>query len=162
MNKKELYHFGTKGMKWGVRRYQNKDGSLTDAGKKRYSTKSSKVTDRVLDDYEKLTSKEFMQKYKASKRTFAKRVEKYGDPYKYRTTGKKLIGEAYEKNKSRLVMDIKTSTTSYNNGKNVVEEYLQLNKGREFKYAKYDGVEFDDVEYAHMLAKNNISGRNDY
>lgn len=36
MNNKELYHFGTKGMKWGVRRYQNKDGSLTDAGKKRY------------------------------------------------------------------------------------------------------------------------------
>lgn len=32
----ELYHFGTKGMKWGVRRYQNSDGSLTPAGKKRY------------------------------------------------------------------------------------------------------------------------------
>lgn len=31
----ELYHYGTKGMKWGVRRYQNKDGSLTAAGKKR-------------------------------------------------------------------------------------------------------------------------------
>jgi hypothetical protein len=33
----ELKHFGLKGMKWGVRRFQNKDGSLTDAGKKRYS-----------------------------------------------------------------------------------------------------------------------------
>lgn len=31
----ELYHHGVKGMKWGVRRYQNKDGSLTPAGKKR-------------------------------------------------------------------------------------------------------------------------------
>ena len=31
-----LYHHGVKGMRWGVRRYQNKDGSLTDAGQKRY------------------------------------------------------------------------------------------------------------------------------
>lgn len=33
----EIYHSGVKGMKWGVRRYQNADGSLTAAGKKRRS-----------------------------------------------------------------------------------------------------------------------------
>lgn len=32
----ELTHHGVKGQKWGVRRYQNKDGNLTPAGKKRY------------------------------------------------------------------------------------------------------------------------------
>lgn len=36
----ELYHAGVKGMKWGVRRYQNTDGSLTPAGKKRYNSTS--------------------------------------------------------------------------------------------------------------------------
>jgi hypothetical protein len=37
MTNPELYHWGIKGMRWGVRRYQNKDGSLTPAGKKRYA-----------------------------------------------------------------------------------------------------------------------------
>ena len=32
----ELYHYGIKGMKWGVRRFQKKDGTLTSSGKKRY------------------------------------------------------------------------------------------------------------------------------
>lgn len=32
-----LVHWGKKGMRWGVRRYQNKDGTLTELGKKRYA-----------------------------------------------------------------------------------------------------------------------------
>lgn len=37
----ELYHHGIKGQKWGVRRFQNEDGSLTPAGKKRYDEPDS-------------------------------------------------------------------------------------------------------------------------
>lgn len=37
----EIKHHGIKGQKWGVRRYQNEDGTLTSAGKKRYGTQEN-------------------------------------------------------------------------------------------------------------------------
>lgn len=43
MTDDELMHWGVRGMRWGVRRYQNKDGTLTNAGKKRYNAELAKV-----------------------------------------------------------------------------------------------------------------------
>ena len=43
MENNDLLHSGVKGMKWGIRRYQNKDGSLTNAGKKRYNKEMEKL-----------------------------------------------------------------------------------------------------------------------
>lgn len=48
MNEFEIYHHGIKGQKWGVRRFQNKDGSLTDQGKKRYSVSLTKDPKRLV------------------------------------------------------------------------------------------------------------------
>lgn len=43
MSNTELYHHGVKGQRWGIRRYQNKDGSLTAYGKKRYAKELAKL-----------------------------------------------------------------------------------------------------------------------
>ena len=42
----ELYHWGIKGMRWGVRRYQNPDGSLTSAGRKRYTNPDGSLNEK--------------------------------------------------------------------------------------------------------------------
>lgn len=39
----EMYHHGIKGQKWGVRRFQNRDGSLTEEGKKRQNRDKSEI-----------------------------------------------------------------------------------------------------------------------
>lgn len=56
--KNELIHYGIKGMKWGIRRYQNPDGTLTAAGKKRAAKQARKqdyknrrnLSDKELND----------------------------------------------------------------------------------------------------------------
>ena len=49
-NRSELSHAGVKGMRWGIRRYQNEDGSLTDLGRKRYSSAKRDVMDKARSD----------------------------------------------------------------------------------------------------------------
>lgn len=63
----ELYHHGIKGMKWGIRRFQRKDGSLTSAGKKRYlddpSVKSSKAKMESDRAKQRLANAEYNKAY---------------------------------------------------------------------------------------------------
>ena len=87
MENKTLTHWGIKGMKWGQRRYQNKDGSLTPAGKKRY--------DDSHEDYRRAHSNKSVKQMsdrELRERNNRLQMEKqYADLTRKKGTGKKVI-----------------------------------------------------------------------
>ena len=101
-----LAHHGILGMKWGIRRYQNEDGSLTEAGKRRAmkvesspfrSRRDTKVAKRILSDNYRLNSV-VAETYNKAKETEAEKIERYdkiGDTIRGRRAREKF--EKYQK-----------------------------------------------------------------
>ena len=69
----ELYHYGIQGMRWGVRRFQNSDGTLTAAGKKRYNKE--------------------LESYRADKKKLAEETRKFERVKKNKEKVEKLLAD---------------------------------------------------------------------
>lgn len=123
----ELCHWGIKGQKWGIRRYQNKDGSLTPAGRKRYNpendssdTPKKKTVKDMTDDEirtaiaRKQLEKQYDQLHPAppAKESFAKKFINDAVKPAMINSGKKALEGFMDKTVKNLLAD-KVDPDSY-------------------------------------------------
>ena len=96
---KYLEHHGIKGQKWGVRRYQNEDGTLTEEGKKRYGdqtpTDENKSFEKDLKEVSKKMAKYFNKSEKWSFISYKKSILEYD---KALDIGQKTVDKYLDKN----------------------------------------------------------------
>lgn len=113
-----LAHHGIKGMKWGVRRYQNKDGSYTDAGKKHvmsYKEYKKKAMSAGYEQHKADKWRNYGYSFKAAQKDAQKRSDKLGGET---STKARRAGYALSKRNGAMMVGAATSAyRSYGNNK---------------------------------------------
>ena len=98
----ELYHFGVKGMKWGVRRYQNEDGSLTSLGKKRDKMLSDRKTAKKHSTTSNMVKAEYSRREFEDVKTRLKLENQKKKSKRQQDLEKKYIDQGFAKNEAEI------------------------------------------------------------
>ena len=119
-----LCHWGIKGMKWGVRRYQNKDGTLTPLGKKRLQEKIGEV-----ENIDRLSSKQHEKKLRELnselESTKKKGYKKWADDFGYEDFDDDDKKYEFEKELGYIKYDIKSTQLWLNASKELSKSFLK-------------------------------------
>lgn len=157
-NQEELYHHGVKGMKWGVRKYQNSDGTLTDIGKNKVSKEYRKYLNKASKDINKGYSKRYRKAYnEAANEMNNGKAEQYNKEYD-KKLGKRATNHDYVNDKSYLdgyeKLFEKTMSKHYNralihdicSNSNYKKAQLLCTKYSMEKFDDYAKSNLDDIE----------------
>ena len=139
MYNNELYHHGVKGMKWGIRRYQNKDGSLTAKGKAMASKKYKKYMNRANQEVN--TTENYVKAYnRAADKMNNGLIDKYNRDYdkklgakakdhdflndkEYENGYNKLFESVLSKEYDSVMMEAYKSNSNYKKAQALADKY---------------------------------------
>lgn len=168
-----LYHHGIKGQRWGVRRYQNADGSVTAAGAKRYYTNGNEGQQKVGQSRMKMDQAK--ANYKSANRQANKSYYDYDSKRFQKFSLNKNKREANKERFNKAVEDLRKASdakSSYKDAKKAykaekkaykVDQKAKINENfkkiQETSSTK-DRLLYNDVtrrQAAKYMAKNNMS-----
>ena len=132
----ELYHHGIKGQKWGIRRYRNKDGTLTESGKKRLSKKYKKLATKAEKSVAANENKVWVNAYNKSANIMnnggidkfnREQRKKYGKNFAnrkgYETDYEKLFNNTFKKIYSKDLYETYKNDKYFQKAQSLVKEY---------------------------------------
>lgn len=154
----ELTHWGIKGMKWGVRRYQNKDGTLTDAGKKRYSDgdgeKKETRYDKLYNKYKTLGYSDEKARQTAKGKVAAERSLKIIGG----VAAAAVVGYAgyryYDYAKDRVISPKQAMQTVHQGD---ISERMKPGNPFYASYGKKDNTIYASKVFSHFTDKSNVT-----
>lgn len=150
----ELYHFGVKGMKWGVRRYQNKDGSLTSAGRKKISKEYKKLSIKGDNEMQKQYQSMYLKSYNKTAdklnngeidRFNNEQRKKYGKDFAkrdgYSEDYEKLFNDEFQKIMNKSLIDFRLSNANYQKADALVKKY-NMTKWDDLAKYNQEGIDY--------------------
>lgn len=158
--KNELYHEGVKGMHWGERRYQNKDGSLTPAGRARYNKKTAKAFKKHVQSLERDAYR--AQDAVDNAERLNKKAEAYAEKYRKNPTPKNLERAQRAANESRRAAidslnDVNLVKRNLQQAKDVYNTVMSRNKDAKL-YSVPDSVMDAGKRYSDRASRIVIAG----
>ena len=139
----ELYHFGVQGQKWGLRRWQNEDGSLTPAGVQHYGRKYSRGISRIKKKEARSAELKTIgakRQYKADK--YALKADRAVTDFGYRRKTRKALKK--KRRASRMLWKAEKSNNQ------AIKIYKNLET--KFKDIPMSALNKSDVDYGKKYA----------
>lgn len=144
-----LAHHGIKGMKWGVRRWQNSDGTLTEEGKKHYSKGLPGIRRNMQENRIRRLSKrsQSQERWLNSPSTKVKLTKAYAKDDKYAQRYYEYQKAQYKADKAILLKDFKQWRAN--------RAYKRASRANSPKSRQFIS-KYSEVEYRHALTESNL------